>query len=107
MCCFPGANAEQSYRNFFDWLYELYDETNLPCASKIKGARTRRRINGCYHRMQPGEALELIQLVQVKLANWSVACTRRNMSCGSVFMTANNGVGQFSLVQQLCGPFLD
>ena len=72
-----------------------------------KGAKTRQRIDGCFHNMQPGEALELIQIVQVKLTDWDAACTSRNMTCGSVFITANSGVGQFSLVQQLCGPFQD
>ena len=107
ICFLPGADAEQSYRNFFDWLYQVYEETDLPCASTIKGAKTRRRIDGCFHKMSPGVALELVQTVQVKLAAWGAACTSRNMTCGSVFITANSGVGQFSLVQQLCGPFQD
>ena len=103
----PGANAEQSYRNFFDWLYRVYEEKDLPCLCIIKGAKTQQRINGCFHRMSPDAALRLVQTIQVKLTDWGAACTRRNLTCGSVFVTANSGVGQQSLVQQMCGPFQD
>ena len=57
--------------------------------------------------MSPGVVLQLVQINQVKLADWGAACTSRNMTCGSVFITAYSGVGQLSLVQQLCEPFQD
>ena len=57
--------------------------------------------------MSPDAALWLVQAIQVRLADWGAACTRRNLTCGSVFVTANSGAGQLSLVQQLCGPFQD
>ena len=103
----PGADAEQSCRNFFDWLYKVYEEKDLPCLCTIKGAKPHCRINGCFHRMLPGVALQLVQTIQVELADLGAACTSTNMMCGSVFITANSGVGQLSLVLQLCGPFQD
>ena len=32
-CFLPGADAEQLYHNFFDWLYQVYEETGLSCTS--------------------------------------------------------------------------
>ena len=34
---------------YFDWLNDVYDEVGLPCECKIKGRRTRGRVNGCFH----------------------------------------------------------
>ena len=53
------------------------------------------------------EALKLVGAVQVRLANWRAACINRQLSCGTVLISANDGRGQPSLEQQLVGPFLD
>ena len=89
--------------HFFDWLYKVFDDAALPCSSKIKGSRTRERIDGCFHHLNTEEAFKLINVVQVKLTNWGAACISNNLSCGSVLLSSNDGKGQSSLMQQLIG----
>ena len=104
---FSGTDAEDSYHKFYDWLYNVYDDAGLPCGSKIKGKRTRAMVQGCFHHLMGAEALNLVGILQAKLAEWGAACISNHMSCGSVLISANNGRGQSSLEQQLVGPFLD
>ena len=107
VCFLSGTDAEESYNQFFDWLNDVFDEVGLPCESKIKGRRTRRRVNGCFHHLMGGEALKLVGAIQVRLAEWGAACITSHLSCGAVFISAKDGRGQSSLQQQLVGPFLD
>ena len=107
VCFLSGANAEESLRNFYNWLYEVFDELRLPPGCIIKSRRGRRIVNGCFHHMMGAEALGLVGGVQARLATWGAACISARLSCGSVLISANDGRGQSSLEQQLVGPFLD
>ena len=106
-CFLPGSNAEETRRNFYQWLYQVYDEGRFPCEGKIKGVRTRLIVNGCFHHLNGVEALGFILVLQDKLAEWGAACITNNMTCGSVLLLSNSGKAQNSLTQQLVGPFLD
>ena len=104
---FSGTDAEDSYHKFYDWLYNVYDDAGLPCGSKIKGKRTRAMVQGCFHHLMGAEALNLVGIVQVKLAEWGAAWHQQSYVMWLGINSANNGRGQSSLEQQLVGPFLD
>ena len=50
------------------------------------------------------EALKLVGVILVRLANWGAGCIYQRLSCGTVLISANDGRGQSSLEQQLVGP---
>ena len=104
----PGADAEASYNNFFQWLDEVARQENLPCHSKTNGfARPTVCLNGVYHHLSPDEADNFLRSCQSRLMEWGARCTQLQKTAGSVLRASCSGRGQLSVHPVLVGPFQD
>ena len=101
-CFLTGRNARESYDNFMNWLESVYKDAKLPNAGLVNALKCPNKVKGCFHHhhLSGEEAHEFVKLIQVTLMTWSVQCSLRDMSAGSLLQSTASGRGQITFVAQ-------